>query len=499
MPAEPCLVTVRAGPAASKGYENFVSNKLQDEVLKEIESNLQDDLKEDALTAFKETVSQGWSIKDCICKVQNEVLPKVPNERNKFFIKFTYDNQLQIEIGVNKFKNGNAQFYHRIGVAPKQCPEMIEQKQEKEKRKATMEELRSAGYFPSIKLKRQVTNDKSAPFVSVEVWGTINVKTGKVSNPRGGWDDADERDADEPPNPTNMQTARAGTGWAPEQPRQTRSSRPRALGDLFRNQKPNTAKLRCRSVGRPQRQPSDEKSPDVRDRSISPLNSRGKGRGALGDCFRTGIRPSKAMLRAGGGQTACRDTLNTGSKISIRKEDTGNITKNMMKHITIQVQNQNNPEKLEDSEWDENCVEIEEMSSSEEDITEDKNTPEQVSCEQKKSIFITEATPEPSYSISQPSEQEFKKVDTPFHEEYPIQNMRKFNLPDQSIFSKKINPLPPLEDFDGWHGPILERTRTVPKKCFGKLELSCQLNQADKSLDAQVQNRGWVSIPIQRL
>ena len=104
MPAEPCLVTVRAGLAASKGYENFVSNKLQDEVLKEIESNLQDDLKEDALTAFKETVSQGWSIKDCICKVQNEVLPKVPNERNKFFIKFTYDNQLQLQF-ISKLQN----------------------------------------------------------------------------------------------------------------------------------------------------------------------------------------------------------------------------------------------------------------------------------------------------------------------------------------------------------------------------------------------------------
>ena len=26
---------------------------------------------------------------------------------------------LKIEIGVNKFKNGNAQFYHRLGVAPK--------------------------------------------------------------------------------------------------------------------------------------------------------------------------------------------------------------------------------------------------------------------------------------------------------------------------------------------------------------------------------------------
>jgi len=484
MPADPCLVTVRAGPGASKGYENFVSNKLQDEVLKEIESNLQDDLKEEALIAFKETVSQGWSIKDCICKVQNEVLPKVPNERNKFFIKFTYDNQLQIEIGVNKFKNGNAQFYHRIGVAPKECPEIVEQKQEKEKRKAAMEELRGAGYFPSLKLKKQVTNDKSAPFVS-----------GKVSNPRGGWDDADGHGVDEPPNPTNMQTARASTGWAPEPPRQVRSSRPRALGDLFRNQKPNTAKLRCRSVGRPQQQSSEEKSPDIRDRSISPLNSRGRGMGALGDCFRTGIKPSKAMLRSSSGQTTCRDNLNTGPKIPLSKEDTGNIDKKMMKHITIQVENQNYPENFEDAEWDENCVEIEEMSGSDEDITEENNGPEHVSCEQKKSIFITE----PLYSIYQPSEQEFKKVDTPFHEEYPIQNMRKFNLPDQSIFSKKINPLPPLEHFDGWHGPILERTRTVPKKCFGKLELSCKLNQADKIPESPVQDKGWVSIPIQRL
>ena len=25
-----------------------------------------------------------------------------------------------LEIGVNKFKNGNAQFYHKIGVAPKE-------------------------------------------------------------------------------------------------------------------------------------------------------------------------------------------------------------------------------------------------------------------------------------------------------------------------------------------------------------------------------------------
>merc|ERR1711915_614884 len=102
MPADPCLVTVRAGPAHSKDYENFVANKLKDEVLKEISSNLQDDLKEEALSAFKESVKEGWSIKDCICKVQNEVLPQVPKERNKFSIKFTYDNQLQVRPNFTK-------------------------------------------------------------------------------------------------------------------------------------------------------------------------------------------------------------------------------------------------------------------------------------------------------------------------------------------------------------------------------------------------------------
>ena len=79
-----------------------------------------------------------------------------------------------------------------------------------------------------------------------------------MSNPHGGWDDAPEDDVNAPPNPTNMQTARACTGWAPEPPRQTRSSRPRGLGDLFKKQKPNAAQLRCRSVGRPQRERFEE-------------------------------------------------------------------------------------------------------------------------------------------------------------------------------------------------------------------------------------------------
>ena len=116
MPADPCLVTVKAGPSHSKGYENFVSNSLKgkgkkgknvkncgyifliykDEILKEITSNLDETLKEEALNAFLDSVKNGLAIKDCIFKVQNDVLPKVPKERNKFFIKFIYDNQLQV-------------------------------------------------------------------------------------------------------------------------------------------------------------------------------------------------------------------------------------------------------------------------------------------------------------------------------------------------------------------------------------------------------------------
>jgi len=292
MPADPCLVTVKAGPAYSKGYENFVSQNLKDEVLQEITSNLDESLKEEALDSFLETVKDGYTIKDCIFKVQNEVLPKVPKERNKFFIKFTYDNQLQIEIGVNKFKNGNAQFYHRLGVAPKKEQVRPQQKITNEgnqgqdiKRKHAMQELEGSGGFSNRYLKKQTTNDRSSPCIS-----------GKVSNPNGGWDDV--MDYEVPPNPTNQQTRRALDGWKPNVPKQQTNFGPRALGDLFNKNetKPNQAKLRSRSAVRP----SKERNPTVpsfKERSISPADVRhGRFRGALGDCFQTGLRPSQECL-----------------------------------------------------------------------------------------------------------------------------------------------------------------------------------------------------------
>ena len=67
-----------------------------DKTIEEISSNLEEPIKNEALKLFLESVKTGETIKDCIFKVQNEVLPKVPNERNKFFIKFTFDNQLEV-------------------------------------------------------------------------------------------------------------------------------------------------------------------------------------------------------------------------------------------------------------------------------------------------------------------------------------------------------------------------------------------------------------------
>ena len=187
------------------------------------------------------------------------------------------------------------------------------------------------------------------------------------------------------------------------------------------------------------------------------------------------------------------DRTESSAGSSVNQNESENVTNNMMKHIKIQVEH---PE----DEWDDNCVEIEEISSSEEDTENEMHNDGSdavVSCEEKESIFITEADPIPTYNISYPSEHDFKKIDTPFQEEYPIQNLRRFNLPDQSLFSKKISPLPPLEDFNGWHGPVIEKTRTVPSKCFGKLEVSCKVQPTETKLNT-LQRNGWVSIPIQR-
>ena len=62
---------------------------------------------------------------------------------------------------------------------------------------------------------------------------------------------------------------------------------------------------------------------------------------------------------------------------------------------------------------------------------------------------------------------------------------------------------------DGWYGPVLQRTRAAPNRCFGKLEMSpnlesCQHQNAQSQPNIIRKNsfnhkEGWIEIPIHRL
>merc|ERR1712243_126416 len=190
-----CPVTWRAGHVA-RGLELFLGRGLQDESLKDVTSNLEEELKEEALSVFLSSVTEGLSIKDCIANVQDQALVKVPNKRNKWFIRFVYDNKLQIEIGVNKFKNGNSQFYHSLGLySPEteaECPLSDRTPcncKDEHHRARVNKELLDRGEMARIQLKKQVTNDRSDPWIS-----------------------DDSTTLCLPPNPTNLQAQRSMVG-----------------------------------------------------------------------------------------------------------------------------------------------------------------------------------------------------------------------------------------------------------------------------------------------
>merc|ERR1712200_302416 len=109
--AEACNVTARAG-GSGKGYEDAVNARIAGE-LQEVESDLPDDIRDDALRVFRIAVDSKCTIKEAIDKVQKEALIEVETrfkgQRFKGFIKFDYDTNV-IQINVNKFGNGNAQF-----------------------------------------------------------------------------------------------------------------------------------------------------------------------------------------------------------------------------------------------------------------------------------------------------------------------------------------------------------------------------------------------------
>ena len=79
--------------------------------------------------------------------------------------------------------------------------------------------------------------------------------TGRVSNPNGGWDDLEDRRVRDivPPNPTNKQTIRELSGWAPDIPSNlSASSHSHRSVDPKRAGYANiSCKQRSRSLGRP--------------------------------------------------------------------------------------------------------------------------------------------------------------------------------------------------------------------------------------------------------
>jgi len=123
--AEACNVTARAGPSHSRGFEDAVNARISGD-LQEVESDLPDDLRDDALRVFRYAVSQSCTIKDAIEKVQKDALSEVETrfkgQRFKGYIKFDYDTNV-IQINVNKFGNGNAQFSAGVGTKKMVCPD----------------------------------------------------------------------------------------------------------------------------------------------------------------------------------------------------------------------------------------------------------------------------------------------------------------------------------------------------------------------------------------
>ena len=166
---------------------------------------------------------------------------------------------------------------------PNKTPEVKEQKDEKVIRKEVMEELTGDGSCPAIrwgkntnctwvlrssfqgwKIKQAMTEVHllyQVNHADIQQSQIDEIITGKVSNPGGGWDDVPDIRQSVPPNPTNMQTALACTGWNFDPPCETKASRRRVLGALLRTKKPGVSGLRSRSVGRTVQDYNDDRYP----------------------------------------------------------------------------------------------------------------------------------------------------------------------------------------------------------------------------------------------
>merc|ERR1711935_187416 len=102
--AESCGTTRGAGN--NRAFEDAANSRIQGE-LQDVESDLPEDIMNDAMRVFRAAISDKCTIQQAI---------------EKGFIKFDYDTSV-ITINVNKFGNGNAQFSVGMGVKRMVCPD----------------------------------------------------------------------------------------------------------------------------------------------------------------------------------------------------------------------------------------------------------------------------------------------------------------------------------------------------------------------------------------
>jgi len=118
-----CAVTAKSGQ--SKGLEDALGSSVKGK-LQEVESDLPENLRDEAVLCFEAAVANKMQVGDAITKVQNDVLKKCDDvykgQRYKGFIKFDYETNV-VTINVNKFAGGNCQFSAGIGTKKMVCPD----------------------------------------------------------------------------------------------------------------------------------------------------------------------------------------------------------------------------------------------------------------------------------------------------------------------------------------------------------------------------------------
>eukprot|EP00090_Calanus_glacialis_P015338 TRINITY_DN24219_c0_g1_i1.p1 TRINITY_DN24219_c0_g1~~TRINITY_DN24219_c0_g1_i1.p1 ORF type:complete len:120 (-),score=35.80 TRINITY_DN24219_c0_g1_i1:224-583(-) len=108
-----CNLTKKAGTSAAKAYTSLASSEIIESV-EVIDSNLPVENYQKAMEVFSEAVRDIIKVGDVINLIHNEALQNLPDVRQRFFIRFEYGDKI-LEIGVNKYSNGNTQGFQIVG------------------------------------------------------------------------------------------------------------------------------------------------------------------------------------------------------------------------------------------------------------------------------------------------------------------------------------------------------------------------------------------------